>query len=160
MSCGAGRTRENKVINLRCHCHGGGGGERTRTHVDETSRAEEEVVLLELLRMDDAEVATDADTLCLADICTLELLVLFLGEIGHGALELGDDHAGDEWTRGKDAKLGLASVVRITRGVGDLDRARWEVELKVPGSVAVRGDNSISRRQLWSRRGVHTLRTR
>lgn len=102
----AERTRENydcQHKDGRRECaDGGGAGNGHGTHVNEAGRSQEEMVLFELLGMDDAEVATDADALCLADVCTFELLVLFLGEVGHGAFELGDDRAWDKGTCGEN----------------------------------------------------------
>ena len=77
-------------------------GERWRTYVHKAGWAQKEVVLLELLGMDDTKVATDANAFGLAAVGTLELFVLFLCEVSHGAFELGDDGAGCEGTSCKD----------------------------------------------------------
>lgn len=50
--------------------------------------------------MDNAKVATDV---AVAEICALELSVLFVCEVGHGAFELADDGAGGEGAGGEDA---------------------------------------------------------
>ena len=55
------------------------------------------MVLLELFGVDDTEIAADSDAFGPADIGTLEFLVLFFGQIGHGTLELGNDGA---WSKG------------------------------------------------------------
>ena len=41
------------------------------------------MVLLELLGMDDAKVATNANSIGLTNVGTLELLVLLVGKVGH-----------------------------------------------------------------------------
>ena len=83
----AERTRENydcQHKDGRRECaDGGGAGNGHGTHVNEAGRSQEEMVLFELLGMDDAEVATDADAFGLTNVCALELFVFFLGKICH-----------------------------------------------------------------------------
>jgi predicted esterase len=50
------------------------------THVDESGRPQEQVVFLHGLGMNNAKVAANVTV---AEICALELPVLFVREIGH-----------------------------------------------------------------------------
>jgi hypothetical protein len=106
------------------------------THVDESGRAQEKMVLLELLRVNNTEISSDAP-LRIAAVGTFELDFINFGEVGHGALELGEDGARSESTGGKNTELRFACAMRIPLGVGNLDRARWEVELHIAGRMAV-----------------------
>lgn len=83
--------------------------------------------------MNDTEVPPD---IACANAGPLELPVLLIGEIGHGALELGDDCAGCEMAGCENTELGLAGLVSIAGGVSDFNRAGGVVELQVAGSVA------------------------
>lgn len=94
------------------------------------------MVLLELFGVDDAEVATNPARR-LAAIGGLELLVFLLSKVSHGALELGNDSAGSEGASGENAQFRFACAVGISLGMGDLDGACGEVELKISGCMPV-----------------------
>jgi hypothetical protein len=106
------------------------------THIDESGWPQEKVILLELLRMNNAEVSTDAP-LRVATVGTLELELLSVCEIGHGALELRENGARSKCASGKNTELRLAGTMRVPLCVGDLNGAGWEIELHVAGSMAV-----------------------
>lgn len=76
---------------------------RESTHVDEPGRAQEQMVLLELLGVNDTEVTTYAAIRVSKVIGTFEFLILRVGKVGHRALELGDDGARHERARGENA---------------------------------------------------------
>lgn len=119
---------------------GNTGGEATAhgtlgTHVDETGRSQEKMVLLELLRVNNAEISS-ATPLRVAAVGTFELDFISLGEVGHGTLKFGEDGSRGEGTGGKDTKLRFAREMRIPLGVGNLNRASWEVELHIAGRMA------------------------
>ena len=112
------------------------------------------MIFLELLRMNHAKITTDSDSFSVANIGSFELLVLFFRQVGHGSFKFGDDRSGGKGTGGEDTQFGLAGTMRVAGRVGDLNRAGWEVELKVTRSVAgvytlgkanarVGGDNNI-----------------
>lgn len=94
--------------------------------------------------MNNAEISTNT-SLRIATVGTLELELIILGEVGHGALELRDDRAGGEGTGGKNAELRFACAMRVPFGVGNLYGASWEVELHVTGGVAVLRKGLIER---------------
>lgn len=119
---------------------GNTGGEGTAqgtlgTHVNESGGSQEKMVLLELLRVNNAEISS-ATPLRVAAVGTFELDFISLGEVGHGTLKFGEDGARGESTGGKDTELRFAREMRIPLGVGDLNRAGWEVELHVAGRMA------------------------
>ena len=58
------------------------------TYINKPSRTEKQMIFLKLLGMNDAKITTDSNTFSMADIGSLELLVLFVSQIGHGAFEL------------------------------------------------------------------------
>ena len=66
----------------------------------------------------------------------LEGSVLVLGQVGHGALELGDHGARGKVTSGQYAELRLASVEGVAGGVRDLYAAGRMVKFKVASGVA------------------------
>jgi len=74
------------------------------THVDESGRAQEEMVLLELLRVNNAEISSGTP-LRVAAVGTFEVDFISLGEVGHGALKFGEDGARCEDPGGKNAEL-------------------------------------------------------
>ena len=86
--------------------------------------------------MNNAEISTNAP-LRIATVGTLELELIILCEVSHGALELRYDDAGSEGTSGKNAELRFACAMRIPFGVGNLYGASWEVELHVTGGMSV-----------------------
>ena len=94
------------------------------------------MVLLQLLRVNNAEIST-ATPLRVAAVGAFELGFIILGEVGHGTLKFGEDGARGESTGGKDTELRFAREMRIPLGVGDLNRAGWEVELHITGRMAV-----------------------
>jgi len=94
--------------------------------------------------VNNAEISTNAP-LRIATVGTLELELVILGEVGHGALELRDDGAGSEGTGGKDAELRFACAMRVPFGVGNLYGTSWDVELHVAGRVAVLRKGLIER---------------
>jgi hypothetical protein len=106
------------------------------THVDESGRAQEKMVLLELLRVNNTEISSGAP-LGVTAVGTFELDFISLGEVGHGALEFGEDIARSEGTGGENTELRFACAMRIPLGVGNLDRASWEVKLHIAGRMAV-----------------------
>lgn len=78
------------------------------------------MVLLELLRVNNAEISPRTP-LRVAAVGTFKLDFISLGEVGHGALEFGEDGARSEGTSGKNTKLRFARAMRIPLGVGNLD---------------------------------------
>lgn len=94
------------------------------------------MVLLELFRVNDAEVAADAHAVRIQCIRALELLVFFLCEVRHRALELGNDHAGHERARREDTELRFPRGVRVAACMRNLNGARGQVELKIARGVA------------------------
>jgi hypothetical protein len=66
---------------------------------------------------------------------TFELDFISLGEVGHGALQFGEDGARGEGTGGKNTELRFACAMRIPLGVSYLDRATCEVEFHVAGRM-------------------------
>jgi hypothetical protein len=94
------------------------------------------MVLLELLRVNNAEISS-ATPLRVAAVGTFELDFISLGEVGHGTLQFGEDGARCEGPGGKNTELRFACKMRIPLGVGDLNRAGWEVELHIAGRMAV-----------------------
>ena len=96
------------------------------------------MVFLELLRVNDAEVAPYLNPIGMALIRPLKVLVLFLREVGHGALELSDNSARSEGPGRENAKFGLASAVRVTRRVSNLDGPVRRIKLEIAGSMTIR----------------------
>jgi hypothetical protein len=70
----------------------------------------------------DAEISTDAP-LRIAAVSTFELELITLSEVGHGALQLGEDGAWSEGVSGEDAELRFARAMRVPLGMGNLDGA-------------------------------------
>jgi hypothetical protein len=119
---------------------GNTGGEGTAqgtlgTHVNESGGSQEKMILLELLRVNNAEISS-ATPLRVAAVGTFELDFISLGEVSHGTLKFGQDGARGEATGGKNTELRFAREMRIPLGVGDLNGASWEVELHVAGRMA------------------------
>ena len=85
--------------------------------------------------MNDAEISSNA-TLRVAAVGTFELEFVSFGEVGHGALELGEDGAWSEGTGGKNAELGFACAMRVPLSVRYLDGASWKVEFRIAGGMA------------------------
>lgn len=106
------------------------------THVDEPCRTKEQVVLLQLLGMNDAEITANRDSVRVCLICTLELLVLLFSKVGHGALKFGNNRTGCKRSGGKNAEFGLASSMRVSRCMRDFYRATRQIELEIPRSMA------------------------
>lgn len=86
--------------------------------------------------MNNTEISSDAP-LRVTAVGTFELDFISLGEVGHGALQFGEDGARSESTGGKNTELRFACAMRIPLGVGDLDGATREVEFHVAGRMAV-----------------------
>lgn len=100
--------------------------------VHESGRPQEEVVLLHRLGMDNAEIPPNVGVY---HPSTLQLLVLFISEIGHGTLELKYNLARRQGAGSEDAEFRLPGMVRVTRSVGDFDYSGGIVEFEVSGSV-------------------------
>ena len=120
---------------------GNTGGEGTAqgtlgTHVNESGGSQEKMILLELLRVNNAEISS-ATPLRVAAVGTFELDFISLGEVGHGTLKFGKDASRSESTGGKNTELRFAREMRIPLGVGDLNRAGWEVKLHIARRMAV-----------------------
>lgn len=73
------------------------------THVDETRRSKEQVVLLELFGMNNAEITANRNSVSVCLIRPLELLVLLFSKVGHGSLQFGDDRSRCQRTGGENA---------------------------------------------------------
>lgn len=86
--------------------------------------------------MNNTEISSDASMRVTA-VGTFELDFISLGEVGHGALQFGEDGARGEGTGGKNTELRFACAMRIPLGVSYLDRATCEVEFHVAGRMAV-----------------------
>ena len=119
---------------------GNTGGEGTAhetlgTRVNESGGSQEKMVLLEPLRVNNAEISS-ATSLRVAAVGTFEFGLISLGEVGHGTLEFGKDGARAETTGGKNTELRFACEMRISLSVGDLDRTSWEVKLHIAGRMA------------------------
>jgi hypothetical protein len=82
------------------------------------------VIFLHLLGMDDAEVTSDVGV---PEICSFELPVFLVCEVGHGALQFCDNRAWGKVARSEDAQLGLASSVGVARGVRNFNGTSWKV---------------------------------
>ena len=76
------------------------------------------MILLHGFGMYDAKVAANVR---IPEIRALEFLVLLIGEVGHRALELGDDGAGLEISGGENAQFRLASTVGVARSVSNFN---------------------------------------
>jgi hypothetical protein len=94
------------------------------THVDETGGSQEKMILLELFRVNNAEISS-ATPLRVATVGTFELDFIGLCEVGHGTLKFGEDGARGESTGGKNTEFRFAREMRIPLGMGDLNRASW-----------------------------------
>ena len=60
------------------------------------------MIFLELFGVNDTEIATDTDTFGTADVGTLELFILLLSQVGHGALKLRVHGPRDQGLSGED----------------------------------------------------------
>jgi hypothetical protein len=97
------------------------------THIYETRRTKEEVVLFQLPRMNNRKVTTDT-TIGEPAVRAFELVVLCFRQIGHRACEVDEVHARHERPSGEDAQLGFASPVVVTLRVCNLDVTSGDVK--------------------------------
>lgn len=92
------------VYELGKYRWGSDGARDLGTHVHETGRSQEKMVLLKLLRVNNAEISS-ATPLRVAAVGTFELDFISLGKVGHGTFEFGEDGARGKGTGGKDTEL-------------------------------------------------------
>jgi len=72
--------------------------------------------------VNNAEISTNTP-LGVATVGTFQLQFIILSEVGHGALQLGEDGAWSEGASGENAELRFACAVRVPLGVSNLDGA-------------------------------------
>lgn len=108
-------------------------------YVHKTRRPQEQMVLLHLFRVNDAEIPANRYTISMPPVCPFEFLILLVGQICHGPLELRDDHAWVQGPCGEDAQLGLAGSMGVAGCMRNLYGASREVQFEIAGSVAAGG---------------------
>ena len=66
------------------------------------------MIFLHRLRMNDTKVTADV---AVSQVRPLKFLIFLVGQVGHRALELGNDRMSRDITSGENAQLGFASAV-------------------------------------------------
>jgi hypothetical protein len=88
-------------------------------HIHKPRGAEEQMIALHLTRVDNRKIVANA----IAVVSTLEHCILLVGKVRDGAGEVHEIRSWSEMARREHAKLGLARLVRVALGMGNLDIA-------------------------------------
>lgn len=78
------------VMLSRDHVSRAKGPRCRQTNIDETGRTQEEVILLQRFRVNNAEIPAD---ISVPEACPFEFPIFLVSEISHGALQLGDNRS-------------------------------------------------------------------